>query len=120
MPYCTPTDVRQRAIGMTEEVIPDVSEDSVSLTTCIAEAEAEIDEAAGAGGYVVPFDPVPERIKHLSALGALARARRALQSGNQPATEPDPYRQEFEAGVALLRNAKLPSCDVVTREDQQE
>ncbi len=119
MPYCTPTDVRQRALGMTEEVIPDVSTDSISLTTCIAETEAEIDEAAAAGGYTVPFDPVPERIQHLAALGALARARRALQSGNQPVNEPDPYRQEFETGLTLLRNAKLPSCDVIMREDQQ-
>ena len=118
MAYCTPADVRQRAVGMTEEVIPDVSEDSVSLTTCIAEADAEIDEAAGAGGYVVPFDPVPDRIKHLSALGALARARRALQAGNQEGAEPDPYREEFEAELAWLRSAKLPSCDVVTRGDQ--
>jgi len=119
MPYSTPTDVRQRAVGMTEEVIPDVSEDSLNLTTCIAEADAALDEAALAGGCQVPFDPVPERIAHLSAIGALARARRALQAGNQAGTEPDPYREEFEAGLVLLRVGKLPSSDVVTREDQQ-
>ncbi len=120
MPYCTPTDVRQRAVGMTEEVIPDVSEDSLNLTTCIAEAEAELDEAALAGGYQIPFSPAPERIAHLAAIGALARARRALQAGNQAGAEPDPYRQEFEAGLALLRAGRLPSSDVVTRADQQE
>ncbi len=119
MPYCTPTDVRLRAVGMTEEVIPDVSEDSLNLTTCIAEADAEIDEAAAAAGLTVPFDPAPERIVHLSAIGALARARRALQAGNQPAGEPDSYRQEFEAGLARLRAGELPSSEVVTREDQQ-
>jgi hypothetical protein len=119
MAYCTPTDVRQRAVGMTEEVIPDVSADSLNLTTCIAEAEAEVDEAAAAGGYTVPFDSAPERIQHLTAVGALARARRALRAGNQPEEEPDPYRQEFEAGLEALRSAKLPGCDVVTREDLQ-
>jgi hypothetical protein len=109
-----------RAVGMTEEVIPDVSSSSLNLTTCIAEAEAEIDEAASAGAYVVPFDPAPERITHLSAIGALARARRGLQSGNQPSAEPDAYRREFDAGLALLRAGKLPTSDVVTRADQQE
>jgi hypothetical protein len=104
---------------MTEEVIPDVSEDSLNLTTCIAEADAEIDGAARAGAYAVPFDPVPERIAHLSAVGALARARRGLQAGNQPSAEPDPYRREFEAGLALLRAGRLPASDVVTRADQQ-
>jgi hypothetical protein len=68
----------------------------------------------------VPFDPVPERIAHLSAIGALARARRGLQAGNQPSEAPDPYWQEFEAGLAALRAGKLPDSDVVTRDDQQE
>ena len=120
MPYSTPTDVRLRAVGMTEEVIPDVSSTSLNLTTCIAEADAEIDEAAAVADYVVPFDPVPERVAHLSAIGALARARRGLQAGNQTSAEDDPYWQEFEAGLAALRAGKLPESDVVTREDQQE
>jgi hypothetical protein len=105
---------------MSEEVVPDVSSTSLNLTTCIAEADAEIDEAAAAGDYVVPFDPVPERVAHLSAVGALARARRALQAGNQASTQPDPYREEFEAGLAALRAGALPESDVVARQDQQE
>jgi hypothetical protein len=104
---------------MSDEVIPDVSSTSLNLTTCIAEADAEIDEAAAFGDYVVPFDPVPDRVAHLSAVGALARARRALQAGNQPSAQPDPYREEFQAGLAALRAGKLPEGDVVTREDQQ-
>jgi hypothetical protein len=107
MPYSTPDDVRLRAVGMTEEVIPDVSSTSLNLTTCIAEADAEIDEAARAGDYEAPFDPVPVRITHLSAIGALARARRGLQLGNQALTEADPYRREFEVGLALLRRGAL-------------
>ena len=67
MPYCIPDDVRLRAVGMTEEVIPDVSSSSLNLTTCIAEADGEIDEAARAGDYEVPFSPVPDRIRDLSA-----------------------------------------------------
>jgi hypothetical protein len=118
MPYSTPTDVRLRAVGMTEEVIPDVSSTSLNLTTCIAEADAEIDEAARAGDYEVPFAPVPERVHDLSAIGALARARRGLQLGNQPAAEPDPYRAEFEAGLALLRRGGLDLGTVVVSGEQ--
>lgn len=107
MPYCTPNDVRLRAVGMTEEVIPDVSSSSLNLTTCIAEAEAQIDEAARAGDYEAPFDPIPDRIRDLSAIGALARARQGLQLANQPNAEPDPYLREFEAGLGLLREGAL-------------
>jgi len=107
MPYSTPNDVRLRAVGMTVEVIPDVSSTSLNLTTCIAEADAEIDEAARAGDYEAPFDPAPVRIVQLSAIGALARARRGLQLGNQPSPQPDPYQAEFEAGLALLRRGAL-------------
>jgi hypothetical protein len=107
VPYSTPNDVRLRAVGMTEEVIPDVSSTSLNLTTCIEEADAEINEAARAGDYEVPFDPAPDRIRDLSAVGALARARRALELGNQPAAEPDTYRREFDAGLELLRQGKL-------------
>jgi len=113
MPYCTPNDVRLRAVGMTAEVIPDVSSSSLNLTTCIAEAEAEINEAARAGDYEVPFDPAPTRVSDLCALGALARARRALQLGHQPTEEPDPYRREFEAHLELLRRGQLDLGTVV-------
>lgn len=113
MPYCTPNDVRLRAVGMTAEVIPDVSSSSLNLTTCIAEAEAEVEEASRAGDYEVPFSPVPPRVRDLAAIGALARARRALQLGNQPAEEPDPYRQEFDAGLDLLRRGDLDLGTVV-------
>ena len=113
MPYCTPNEIRLRAVGLTEEVIPDVSSSSLNLTTCIAEAEAEIDEAARAGDYETPFDPVPDRILNLSAVGALARARRGLQLGNQRGAGPDPYRQEFEAGLLLLRQGQLDLGTVV-------
>jgi len=107
MPYCTPTDVRIRAVGMTEEVIPDVSEESLNLTSCVAEAQAEIDEAARAGGYETPFDPAPDRVRDLCAVGALAKARRALELGNQPGEQGSPYRSEFEAGIDLLRQGRL-------------
>jgi len=113
MPYSTPNDVRIRSVGMTQEVIPDVSSTSLNLTTCIAEADGEIDEAARAGDYEVPFDPVPDRVRDLSAIGALARARRALQVGNQPVEQPDSYRQEFEAGLSLLRRGQLDLGTVV-------
>ena len=113
MPYCTPNDVRLRAVGMTEEVIPDVSSGSLNLTTCIAEADAEVDEAGRAGDYEVPFDPAPDRIRDLSAVGALGRARRALELGNQTSTQPDPYRQEFETGLELLRKGALDLGTVV-------
>jgi hypothetical protein len=120
MPYSTPTDVRIRAIELTIEVIPDTSADSLNLTTCIAEADAAIDEAAAAGGQTVPFTTVPAWVAHLSAVGALARARRGLQAGNQPSLPDDPYGLEFEAGLARLRGGEAPMGDVVTRADQQE
>jgi len=107
MPYCTPNDVRLRAVGMTEEVIPDVSSAGANLTTCIEETGVEVDEAARAGDYEAPFDPVPERIQDLCAVGALAKARRALELGNQPAAAPDPYRAEFEGGLELLRKGEM-------------
>jgi len=107
MGYCTPDDVRQRAVGLESAVIPDVSSISLNLTTCIAEADAEIDEAARAGDYETPFEPVPERICHLSALGALARARRALCAGNQVEVESNTYWEQFAAGLALLRTGDL-------------
>jgi hypothetical protein len=119
MPYATPTDVRVRAIGLTIEVIPDTSADSVNLTTCIAEAEAAIDEALVAGGQTVPLTTVPAWITHLSAVGALARARRALQAGNQATFTNDPYWQEFEAGLARLRGGEAPVGDLVSRSDLQ-
>jgi len=118
MGYCTPGDVRLRAVGMTEEVIPDVSSSSLNLATCIAEAGAEIDEAARAGDYEAPFDPVPERIQHLSAVGALAHARRGLQLGNQPAELPDPYWEQFGAGLALLRAGELDLGTVEVVDEQ--
>lgn len=118
MPYCTPNDVRLRAVGMTEEVVPDVSSSSLNLTTCIAEADAEIDEAGRAGDYEAPFDPVPDRLRDLSAVGALARARRGLQLGNQPAAEADPYLAEFEAGLDLLRRGALDLGTVVVSGEQ--
>jgi len=118
MPYCTPTDVRVRAVGMTEEVIPDVSEGSLSLTTCVAEAEGEVDEAARAGGYETPFDPVPDRVRDLCAVGALAKARRALELGNQPAEQADPYRSEFDAGLDLLRQGRLDLGTVTVTGEQ--
>jgi hypothetical protein len=103
MPYCTPNDVRLRAVGMTEEVIPDVSSGSLNLTTCIAEAEVEIEEAGRTGDYEVPFDPVPELIGQLAAVGALLRARRALEL----AGEDDPYRRDYQIGLELLRRGQL-------------
>jgi len=118
MPYCTPTDVRLRAVGMTAEVVPDVSSTSLNLTTCIAEAEAEIEEAGRAGDYEIPFDPVPSRIRDLCAIGALARARRALELGNQPAEEPDPYRREFEVYLHLLRQGQLDLGAVEVSEEE--
>jgi len=118
MPYSTPNDVRLRAVGMTAEVIPDVSSTSLNLTTCIAEADAEIDEAGRAGDYEVPFAPVPDRVRDLSAIGALARARRGLQLGNQPAAQPDPYRRDFAAGLDLLRRGQLDLGTVVVSGEQ--
>ncbi len=103
MPYCTPNDVRLKAVGMTEEVIPDVSSGSLNLTTCIAEAEVEIEEAGRTGDYEVPFDPVPELIGQLAATGALVRARRALEL----AGEDDPYRREYQIGLELLRRGQF-------------
>jgi len=113
MAYCTPNDVRLRAVGMTPEVVPDVSSTSLNLTTCITEAEGEVDEAARAGDYEVPFFPIPGRIRDLAAVGALARARRGLQLGNQPAEQPDPYRGEFEAGLEMLRRGQLDLGTVI-------
>ena len=103
MPYCTPNDVRLRAVGMTEEVIPDVSSGSLNLTTCIADAEVEIEEAGRTGDYEVPFDPVPELIGQLAATGALVRARRALELAGAD----DPYRREYQIGLELLRRGQL-------------
>ena len=118
MPYSTPNDIRLRAVGLTTEVIPDVSSTSLNLTTCITETDAEIDEAGRAGDYEVPFDPAPDRICDLSAVGALGRARRGLQLGNQPTAQPDPYRQEFDAGLDLLRRGHLDLGTVVVSGEQ--
>lgn len=103
MPYCTPSDVRLKAVGMTEEVIPDVSSGSLNLTTCIAEAEAEIEEAGRAGDYEVPFDPVPDLVAQLAATGALVKARRALELSR----EEDTYRRDYQIGLELLRRGQL-------------
>ncbi len=90
---------------MTEEVIPDVSSAGLNLTTLIEETTAEVDEAARAGDYETPFDPVPERIRDLCAVGALAKARQALEMSEPP--EGAPYRREFEAGLERLRRAEM-------------
>ncbi len=90
---------------MTEEAIPDVSSTGLNLTTLIEETTAEVEEAARAGDYEVPFDPVPERIRDLCALGALAKARQALDMVG--ALEGDPYWREFEAGLQRLRGADM-------------
>lgn len=109
MPYSTPTDCRMRTVGMNTLVVPDVSSTSLNLTTCIAEADALIDEAARAGDYAAPFAPTPERIRDLSAVGAIARARRALDLGNQETLSAafDDYQREFEEGLRLLREGAL-------------
>ena len=98
---------------MTEEVIPDVSSGSLNLTTCIAEAEAEIEEAGRAGDYEVPFDPVPDLIAQFAAAGALMRARRGLEL----TSEDDPYRREYQLGLELLRRGQLDLGTVTVSEE---
>jgi hypothetical protein len=90
-------------------VIPDVSSTGLNLMTCIGEADALIDEAGRQGDYAVPFSPTPERIRDLSAAGAIARARRALDLGNQETLSEtfDGYQREFEEGLRLLREGLL-------------
>lgn len=109
MPYATPNDCRVRAVGVSTLVIPDTSSTSLNLTACIAEADALIDEAARAGDYALPFSPVPERIAHLSAIGGLARARRALELGNQSSLSDlsEAYLREFERGLDDLRSGEM-------------
>ncbi|NIM07231.1 MAG: hypothetical protein GTO55_11300 [Armatimonadetes bacterium] len=109
MGYSTPGECRMRTVGMNTLVIPDVSSTSLNLTVCIAEADSLIDEAGRQGDYAVPFSPVPERIRDLSAMGAIARARRALDLGNQEALSEtfDGYQREFEGGLRLLREGAL-------------
>jgi len=109
MGYSTPGECRVRTVGMNTLVIPDVSSAGLNLTTCIAEADALIDEAGRQGDYAVPFSPAPERIRDLSAVGAIARARRALDLGNQEALSEtfDGYQREFKEGLRLLREGAM-------------
>jgi hypothetical protein len=109
MPYATPNDCRVRTVGMTTLVVPDVSSAGLNLTLCIAEADALIEEAARAGDYTIPFAPIPTRIRDLSAVGAIARARRALELGNQERLleVADAYLQEFEQGLRDLRTGAM-------------
>ena len=105
MGYATAGDCRMRVVGMNTLVIPEVSSTSLNLTVCIAEADALIDEAARAGDYTAPFSPAPRRICDLSAIGAIARARRALELGNQEtlSADFDSFQREFEEGLKQLR-----------------
>jgi hypothetical protein len=98
-----------RTVGITTLVIPDTSSTQLNLATSIAQADAEIDEAARAGNYEVPFDPVPAHILNLSAVGAIARARRALELGNQEQSSQstERYLTEFELGLERLRTGAL-------------
>ncbi len=109
MAYSSPNDCRVRTVGMNTLVVPDVSSTSLNLTACIAEAEALIDEAGRQGDYAVPFSPTPARIRDLSAVGAIARARRALEMGNQETLSADlgGYQREFEEGLRLLREGAM-------------
>jgi hypothetical protein len=119
MPYATPNDCRVRAVGVNTLVIPDTSSTGLNLTLCITEADVLIDEAARAGEYALPFSPVPERITHLSAIGGLARARRALELGNQNGLSDltDAYLREFERGLDDLRSGEMdPGTTTVASE----
>ena len=109
MPYSTPNDCRVRTVGITTLVIPDTSSTQLNLTTCISEADAEIDEAARAGNYESPFDPVPARVLSLSAIGGIAKARRALELGNQDQLSrvTERYLTELELGLERLRAGAL-------------
>ncbi len=90
-------------------MIPDVSSTGLNLATCLAEADEEINEAARAGDYEAPFAVTPARVKWLAAIGAVAKARRALELGSQaePGGTTDAYQTEFQAGLALLRQGRL-------------
>jgi hypothetical protein len=109
MAYSFPADVRMKMVGITTAVIADVSSTAVNLTDLIAEADGEIEEAARAGNYELPFGDVssattPRRIRDLSAVGATAKARRTLEQGNQRVESAtfDRYSREFEAGLQRL------------------
>lgn len=114
MAYSTPNDCRIRTVGVTTLVVPDVSSTALNLTVCIAEADAEIDEAARAGDYEAPLGDVnstapPTRIRNLSAIGAIAKARRALDLGQQKGEggAHDLYQREFARGLELLREGRM-------------
>jgi len=109
MSYATPADCRRISVGLEAEVIPDTSSLGLSLTTCLAETTAEIDEAARAGNYEAPFSPVPERVQYLAAVGAVAKARRALELAGQdePGRTTDAYLVDYEEGLGLLRQGRM-------------
>ena len=112
--YSTPTQCRQLTVGMTTIVIPDSHAANLNLNTCISNADSDIDGAANAGNYLVPFGSVssgttPSKIQYLSAIGAVAKARRALDLGNQGdiSEVANEYFNEFLAGLRDLSEAKM-------------
>jgi len=86
-----------------------VSSSGLCLATCLAQTTAEVEEAGRAGEYEVPFAPVPERIRWLTATGAVARARQALELAGQEAqgATAESYLAAYREGLSLLRQGRM-------------
>jgi len=109
MSYATADDCRRISVGLEPAVIPDTSSAGLEFASCLAETDAEIDEAARGGNYEAPFGPVPERIRWLAAVGTVAKARRALELGSQEEEGPvtAAYLDQYRQGLDLLRRGRM-------------
>jgi hypothetical protein len=118
MSYSLPPDAREILHLLTADVIADTAVGSMSLESCRALADADIDEAARAGNYDVPFSTTSTAsgayaaiawVRRTSALGAVAYARRGLelaQKGREAQVASD-YEDDFRSRLLMLRDGKV-------------
>jgi hypothetical protein len=118
MPYSLPSDAREILHLLTADVIADTAVGSMSLESCRGLADADIDEAARAGNYDVPFSATSTAsgtyaaiawVRRTSALGTVAYARRGLelaQKGREAQVASD-YEADFRSRLRMLREGKV-------------
>jgi hypothetical protein len=117
MPYSLPSDAREILHLLTTDVIADTAVGSLSLESCRALSDSDIDEAARAGNYDVPFSTTSTAsgtyanvawLRRTSALGTVACARRGLefaQKGQEAQVASD-YEADFRSRLQRLREGK--------------
>ncbi|MGG1219353.1 phage protein Gp36 family protein [Priestia endophytica] len=102
MTYCTPQDVRQLIPIIDEPTMPDIQ-----MQIYIKRAEAYVDGKLR-DTYIVPFDPVPELVKDVTAEYSAYLVLRTVYSQNTPNSN--------EMVTALKENAEQLLADLDTGE----